>query len=113
MGQRGPTTTPTAIKEARGTFRADRAARNEAKPQGKPTCPSWLNADGKKEFRRIVKLLSAMGLVGAADANPHARYATTWVRWRQTVQMIEKTGEVSVYKDDAEKVKAVQAGAFN
>ena len=100
------------MKLARGTFRADRAAGREAKPVGKPSCPSWLNADAKKEFRRLANVLGKMGLLGAADQNSLARYASTWVRWRQAVQMIERGGEVTVYKDDAGKVKAVQPAAF-
>ncbi len=112
MGARGPKPVPTAIKLQRGTFRADRAVANEARPIGKPTCPKWLNADAKKEFRRVVKMLSAMGLIGAVDGNAIIRYATTWVRWRQALQMIEKAGEVSVYKDAEGKVKAIQPSAF-
>jgi P27 family predicted phage terminase small subunit len=100
------------MKAQRGTFRADRAAPNEAQPIGKPTCPAWLNKDAKKEFRRLTRLLSDMGLLGAVDANALTRYCSTWVRWRQSVQLLEKSGEVTVYKDEAGKVKAVQPSAF-
>lgn len=113
MGARGPKPLPSAIKQARGTFRADRSASCEARPTGTPKCPPWLNADAKKEFRRLVKLLSNMGLLGSVDENALARYATTWVRWRQAMQMIEKGGEVVVYRDEAGKAKAVQPSAFN
>ena len=113
MGLRGPKPTPTAIKQARGTFRPDRAAGSEARPTGRPTCPAWLSKDAKREFRRVVKVLSGMGLIGTADSNALARYASTWVRWRQTVQMIEKAGEVVVYRDEQGKPKAVQPSAFN
>lgn len=112
MGARGPKPTPAAILKQRGTFRPDRHA-DSAKPLGKPTCPSWLNADAKREFRRLVKVLADMGLIGNVDSNALARYASTWVRWRQAVQMIERGGEVVIYKDDAGKVKAVQPSAFN
>src|SRR5690606_12656013 len=96
-----------------GTYRSDRAAANEPKPTGKPTCPTWLSDDAKKEFRRLVKLLSEMGLIGSVDGNALARYASTWVRWRQAVQLLEKSGEVVVYKDEQGKVKAAQPAAFN
>lgn len=113
MGARGPAPTPSAVKLARGTYRADRAAPNEPKPIGQPRCPRWLSKDAAKEFRRLVKLLGAMGLLGAADENALARYASTWVRWRQAVQMIDKGGEVVVYRDEQGKAKAVQPSAFN
>ena len=112
MGARGPKPTPAAILKQRGTFRADRHA-DSANPIGKPRCPKWLNKDAAKEFKRIVKLLDTMGLLGAVDENALARYATTWTRWRQALQLIEKGGEVVVYKDEAGKVKAVQPSAFN
>ena len=113
MGARGPQPTPSAVKLARGTYRADRAASNEAKPIGKPRCPKWLSIDAAKEFKRLARLLDKMGLLGAADENALARYAATWTRWRQAIQMIEQSGEVVVYRDDAGKVRAVQPGAFN
>lgn len=112
MGARGPRPTPAAILKARGTFRADRHC-DSAKPTGRPTCPAWLNKDAKREFRRLVKLLGEMGLLGSIDANALARYATTWVRWRQAVAMIERGGEVVVYKDETGRVKAVHPSAFN
>jgi P27 family predicted phage terminase small subunit len=72
-----------------------------------------MSGDAKKEFRRVVKLLAEMGLVGAADTNALTRYAVTWVRWRQAIAMIEKGGEVAVYKDENGKVKAIQPAAFH
>ena len=112
MGTRGPQPLPSAVKQARGTYRPDRAAGNEATPLGKPMCPNWLNADAKKEFRRLVKLLGGMGLVGAVDSNALARYASTWVRWRQSAALLEKAGEVVIYKDENGKPKSVQPSAF-
>lgn len=112
MGKRGPRPLPSAVKQARGTYRPDRAAGNEPQPVGIPKCPSWLNADGKKEFRRLLKVLGEMGLLGAADQNALARYASTWVRWRQAVQMVERGGEVTIYKDEDGRVKSIQPAAF-
>jgi P27 family predicted phage terminase small subunit len=107
---------PSAIKQARGTFRPDRAARNEALPLGKPTCPSWLtDADARKEFRRLVKLLGEMGLIGAADANVLTRYSLAWVRWRRIVQTLAANpgAEVATYKDEQGKVKSMQVSALH
>jgi P27 family predicted phage terminase small subunit len=103
---------PSAVKKARGTFRADRAAPAEPQPRGKPTCPSWLSADARKEFRRLVKVLGEMNLLGRADSNALARYASTWVRWRDAHEMLQKTGEMQVFRDDAGKVKAVQPSPY-
>jgi P27 family predicted phage terminase small subunit len=54
-----------------------------------------------------------MNLLGAADENALARYATTWVRWRNALKLIEKGGEMTVFKDERGNVKAVQPSAFH
>ncbi len=116
MGLRGPQPTPTQVKLQRGTFRADRAARNEAPVVGKPSCPGWMtDPDARKEFRRLVKLLDQMGLVGAADSNLLTRYCTAWIRWRRIVQtLVANAGaEVATFKDENGKVKAMQVSALH
>lgn len=116
MGARGPKPLPTAIKLARGTYRPDRAAANEAHPIGKPTCPSWLtDKDARREFRRLVQLLGKMGLVGAADSNLLVRYCVAWVRWRRVAQALASNpgAETAVYRDGEGKVKAVQVSALH
>lgn len=72
-----------------------------------------MSKDAKKEFRRVVKMLGEMNLIGVADGNALTRYAITWVRWRQAIQLVEKSGEVVVYRDDEGKPKAVQPSAFH
>lgn len=114
MGARGPQPLPSAIKKARGTYRPDRAA-NEAPAIGRPRCPAWLSTDGKKEFRRVAKLLGDMSLAGAADENAITRYAATWVRWRQVVAALDTaglSGSLQVYKDESGRVKTIQVGAL-
>lgn len=115
MGLRGPKPTPAAVHKQRGTFRADRHA-DSAQPLGKPSCPSWMtDKDARKEFRRLVKLLSDMGLIGAADANLIVRYCVAWVRWRRVVQtLVANPGaEFATYKDEAGKVKSIQVSALH
>lgn len=116
MGARGPKPLPSAVKLARGTYRADRAAHNEAAPLGKPSCPSWLtDKDARAEFRRVVKMLLDMGLVGAADSNLIVRYCVAWVRWRRIVQTLASNpgAEVATYKDEQGKVKSMQVSALH
>lgn len=108
MGARGPKPLPSALKQARGTYRPDRAAPCEAVPTGKPSCPAWLSMDAKKEFRRLVRQLSGMGLLGAIDQNALVRYVDTWVRWRQAQQLMEKSGILSILKGPDGKVSKVK-----
>lgn len=112
MGIRGPKPLPSAIKQARGTFRADRAAANEPIAAGKPVCPQWLGDDAKREFRRVMKWLAEMGVTGRVDANALTRYSVLWVRWRSAEQMIAKTGEVFPLKDENGKLKYLQQSPY-
>lgn len=79
---------------------------------GKPVCPSWLPADARKEFRKLVKQLGAMNLLGRADSNALARYSATLVRFRDAYQTLQKTGEMQIYRDAEGKVKAVQPSPY-
>lgn len=115
MGARGPVPTPSALKRLRGTFRSDRAG-NEPVAVGKPSCPGWLkDTDARKEYRRLVRLLSTMGVLGAVDGNALTRYVLTWVRWRRIVQTLEQNSaaEVMVLKDGGGKVKMMQVSALH
>ncbi len=116
MGLRGPKPTPSAIKQARGTFRADRAPKTEPKARGRPTCPDWVTDKAtRNEFNRLARLLTDMGVVGAADGNVLTRYALTWVRWRRIVQtLVANAGaEIATFKDADGKVKAMQVSALH
>jgi P27 family predicted phage terminase small subunit len=105
MGKRGPLPLPRAILEARGTARPSRSSANEPKAVGSPKLPKDLTPDAKKEFKRLVKMLSAMGVVGAIDGNALERYVRTWLQWRVALQMIERTGPVLAVKDSEGKPK--------
>jgi P27 family predicted phage terminase small subunit len=109
VGKRGPKPLPTAIRLARGTYRPDRSAINEPIAAGRPKPPAMLksNPDALKEFRRLVKELSALGILGSVDANALARYAVLWVRWRQAEEMLRRTGDTLAIRDADGKVKHV------
>lgn len=111
-----PPRVPTQIKLQRGTFRADRAPANEPVAHGKPSCPSWLtDADARKEFRRLTKLLGQMNALGAIDGNTLSRYVLTWVRWRRIVQTLASnpSAEFMVIKDDKGAPKMMQVSAVH
>lgn len=58
-----------------------------------PSAPKWLDKAGKDAYRQVVKMLTAMNVGKAPDANAVARYARLWVRWRQADTFIQKYGE--------------------
>jgi P27 family predicted phage terminase small subunit len=75
MGRRGPPRKPTKLKILQGTYRADRAPANEPMPKPKvPSAPAWMGRDAKREWRRVVKELAAVGLLSELDRTALAAY---------------------------------------
>jgi P27 family predicted phage terminase small subunit len=93
MGKRGPAPKPTELKILEGTYRADRAARNEPKPRVKiPSCPAWLQGEGRKEYFRVARLLMELRVITDADRTALAAYAQQYQRWIDAEDMIRKSG---------------------
>ena len=93
MGLRGPAPKPTAQKEFEGTYRADRAARNEPKPRVKiPKPPDWLAGEGLKEYRRVARLLVAVRVLTEVDGMALAAYAQQYQRWIEAEAEVRRLG---------------------
>jgi P27 family predicted phage terminase small subunit len=75
MGKRGPPAKPTKLKKLEGTFRPDRAVANELElTPGIPERPDWLDAEGKREWDRVVPQLAAKGILCDVDQGMLANY---------------------------------------
>lgn len=85
---------PTALKEIQGNPGKRPLNKNEPKPKGTPTCPSHLDPEGKKEWRRISKELSAIGLLTSVDRAALAAYCAAYSRWAEAEQKIQQHGLV-------------------
>ena len=59
-----------------------------------PTCPSHLDAEAKKEWRRVVKELQAVGLLARVDRAALAAYCQLWARVVKLEGVVQRTGEV-------------------
>lgn len=67
-GKSGPPRRPTALKLVEGTYRADRAAKNEPKPEIEiPPCPPHLIGEARKEWDSITPELERLGLLSRID----------------------------------------------
>lgn len=96
MGRRGPTPTPTAILQRRGSREVASRA-NEPQPElGAPRCPAWLDKDAKAVWRQLVPQLDAIGVLTKIDGNALARYCRLFVRWKQCDAFVRKYGETYV-----------------
>jgi phage terminase small subunit len=100
--------TPTALKLIKGTDRKDRANENEPECKvGLPVCPTWLNAEGKKEWKRAGKLLVESGVATHLD---FVNFATFCQMWGEFVEGV-KTGEpVSIAHITQMRLYAVELG---
>jgi phage terminase small subunit len=80
MGRRGPKPSPTALKLARGTFRAERdAARFDAVPSaGAPAKPDDLADVGKALWDQIIGEHAARKTLGTVDTSALAALCRTW-----------------------------------
>jgi len=72
---------PQALLDLQGTSRADRA-RTPPRPGGKPKMPSWLDAEAKRWWRRVVPQLVRLGIATNLDSDTLAGCARWFSIWR-------------------------------
>lgn len=86
--------TPTALKILQGNPGKRPLNKTEPKPpSGIPQCPSHLNEEARREWRRISRELLSAGLLTRVDRAALAAYCQTWSRWVEAEQQLSKLGE--------------------
>lgn len=88
-----PRPIPTALKILRGN--PGKRALNHAEPQptvGRPTCPTWLDIEAKREWRRVVPELEALGILTVVDRAALAAYCQSYARWQQAEAVVTELG---------------------
>ena len=82
---------PTKLKILQGTFRKDRAPKNEPNPPVKlPKCPTCMNPVAKTEWKVACKLLAEMRLLAAIDKALLAGYCENYAIWYQCTGYINR-----------------------
>lgn len=95
MAQRGRKPKPTAIKALEGNPGKRQLNVNEPKPEKKaPRCPTWLEPEAKKEWRRMVKQLEQLGILTEVDMAAFAGYCQAYARWKEAEEFISKHGTI-------------------
>ncbi|MCM8710858.1 phage terminase small subunit P27 family [Clostridium sp. SYSU_GA19001] len=95
MAQRGRKPKPTALKILEGNPGKRPLNVDEPKPEKKaPKCPGWLDAEAKKEWRRMSKQLEAMGILTEIDMAAFAGYCQAYARWKEAEEFITKHGTI-------------------
>lgn len=95
MASRGRKPVPTAIKELEGNPGKRDLNQNEPKPERRaPKCPTWLDAEAKKEWRRTAKQLEQLGILTEVDMAAFAGYCQAYARWKEAEEFITKHGTI-------------------
>lgn len=84
---------PTKLKLIQGTFRKDRANKNEPEPETKiPSPPDFLNADALQEWGRMSEKLYQLGMLAEIDRGIFAAYCQAFGRWAEAERLIKEKG---------------------
>ena len=95
MAQRGRKPTPTAVKVLEGNPGKRSLNTEEPKPEKKaPRCPSWLEEEAKKEWKRMSKQLEHLGILTEIDMAAFAGYCQAYARWKEAEEYISRQGTV-------------------
>ncbi len=103
---RGPAPKPSALKKAQGTYRPDRAPRNEPEPTDNPlVCPSHLSETAQAHFWEIADELDAMGIAYRADSGTLAIMAEAYAFKKEAADNLNNYGVLIKGRSAGEPVK--------
>ena len=95
MAVRGRKPKPTALKVLEGNpGKRPLNKREPAPPKENVKCPSWLEPEAKKEWKRLAPSLEAMGVLTSADITSFAGYCQAYARWKEAEEFISKHGSI-------------------
>lgn len=106
MGKRGPRKTPTAIKIARGTQRAQRPDEPQPPADG-VTMPAHLGEVAAGRWRELLPLLQSVRVMTRADIEALARYCDTYEWWLATRAKLRAEGDTYPILNDGGEVKYI------
>ncbi|QCH27806.1 Phage terminase, small subunit [Clostridium tyrobutyricum] len=95
MAQRGRKPKPTLIKQLEGNPGKRPLNEFEPKPEKRaPKCPTWLDKEAKKEWRRTAKQLEKLGVLTEVDMAAFAGYCEAYARWKEAEEFISRHGTI-------------------
>ena len=57
-----------------------------------PKCPAWLDAEAKRQWKRLAPELARLGLLTSVDGDVLAGYCTAWSELRAATELLLKEG---------------------
>ena len=101
---------PTSALKLRGS-RAAKARRNEPQPDPAiPSCRSWLDAEAKREWRRVSPELAKMKVLSKLDRSLLAAYCASWSQFVAGVRQLQKDGPT--YRTESGLIKRHPAASL-
>ncbi len=101
---------PKNLRIARGTNKANPERINQHEPDvpdGRPVPPKWLtNKDALEEWDRICDILEGMGVLSPAYTAALELYCTSFAKWREAYEKVEKHGVAMEIKDGRKVIRA-------
>jgi P27 family predicted phage terminase small subunit len=83
------------LKALAGTDQPCRILPDEPLPElASPNAPTWLHREAKREWRRIVPELEALGLLTNLDRSALAGYCQSYARWYEAEVAIRRDGMI-------------------
>ena len=95
MAVRGRKPKPTALKQLEGNPGKRQLNEHEpVPPKSTVRCPAWLEAEAKKEWKRLAPSLEAMGILTSVDITAFAGYCQAYARWTEAEEFITQHGSI-------------------
>jgi P27 family predicted phage terminase small subunit len=89
----GPPPTPTNLRALLGNPGKRRLNQREPDPEPAiPSCPSFLNKEARREWRRVTKLLFPLGLITHPDRATLAGYCDAYARAAEASRQLQRYG---------------------
>ena len=86
---------PTRLKIIEGNPGRRPLNTKEPRPRlGRPTCPAWLLPEAKREWRRVVPELEALGMLTAIDRASLSAYCQSWGRMVEAEEQVNRYGSI-------------------
>ena len=84
---------PTALKEITGNPGKRPLNKLEPRFSGSVSCPTWLTDEAKKEWKRVIAELDALGMVQSVDRASLSSYCQAWARWKSAEAIVSSEGQ--------------------
>ena len=101
MGVSGPLPARDKVRHLKSVARVSKSGSLKSSVQGSvvgvaPKAPSWLDREGKAEWRRVVPELDRLGLLAPLDRAVLSAYCDVWSKFVELRRMLKDDGLIGV-----------------